>query len=79
MPAEEQVCVVYAGVRGLLDKMVTTEIPKFEQKFLAHLKSNHTDLLKRIRTSGELSKADDDALRAILDQFIPESGCAMKA
>jgi proton translocating ATP synthase F1 alpha subunit len=31
MSAEEQVCVVYAGVRGFLDKMVTSEISKFEQ------------------------------------------------
>lgn len=29
MAAEEQVCVVFAGVRGYLDKMVTSEISKF--------------------------------------------------
>merc|ERR1712187_1014625 len=34
MPAEEQVCVLYAGVRGYLDKVVTSEIAKFEQVFL---------------------------------------------
>lgn len=38
MAANEQVCIVYAGVRGLLDRMVTSEIPKFEEKFLKHLK-----------------------------------------
>jgi len=41
MPAEEQVCVVYAGVRGFLDNVQTSEIPKFEEKFLAFLKENH--------------------------------------
>jgi len=78
MAAEEQVCVVYAGVRGFLDKMVTSEIPKFEQKYLALLKANHSAILERIRKSGELSKSDDAELKSILEQFIPESGCTMK-
>eukprot|EP01015_Nassula_variabilis_P002192 TRINITY_DN1119_c0_g1_i2.p1 TRINITY_DN1119_c0_g1~~TRINITY_DN1119_c0_g1_i2.p1 ORF type:complete len:582 (+),score=194.51 TRINITY_DN1119_c0_g1_i2:2-1747(+) len=39
MPVEEQVCVIYAGVRGFLDKMVTSEIPKFEKRFLDLLRS----------------------------------------
>ena len=54
MAAEEQVCVIFAGVRGFLDKMVTSEISKFETKFLAHLKSNYPNRLERIRNSGKL-------------------------
>ena len=50
MPAEEQVCVVYAGVRGFLDKMQTSEISKFEQKFLTYLHASQGKLLERIRT-----------------------------
>jgi len=73
------VCVVYAGVRGFLDKMVTSEISKFEQKYLNHLRSNYSALLQRIRDTGELSKADDGELKTILETFIPESGCAMKS
>merc|ERR1712199_64625 len=34
MPSEEQVCVLYAGVRGYLDKVPTNEIAKFEQLYL---------------------------------------------
>lgn len=49
MPAEEQVCVIYAGVRGYLDKMVTSEIPKFEEKFLNHIRTNHPKILDEIR------------------------------
>jgi F-type H+-transporting ATPase subunit alpha len=73
------VCVVYAGVRGFLDKMVTAEIPKFEQKFLKHLRSNHPGILNKIRDTGVLSKEDDAELKTILEQFIPESGCQIKA
>ena len=49
MPAEEQVCVIYAGVRGFLDKMVTSEIPKFEQGLLEYIKANHAKVLDEIR------------------------------
>ncbi len=54
MVAEEQVCVIFAGVKGFLDKMVTSEISKFEAKFLAHLRASHTGLLTRVRTTGKL-------------------------
>jgi F-type H+-transporting ATPase subunit alpha len=48
MAAEEQVCVIFAGVRGYLDKMQTSDINKFEQKFLVHLKANYPKLLEKI-------------------------------
>jgi F-type H+-transporting ATPase subunit alpha len=38
MAIEEQVAVIYCGVRGFLDKMDPAKIPKFEQEFLAHIK-----------------------------------------
>jgi len=37
MLAEEQCVVIYAGVRGFLDKIQTSEIGKFERLFLEHL------------------------------------------
>lgn len=49
MPAEEQVAVVYAGVRGYLDKVVTSEISQFEQKFLEYLRASHPKILEDIR------------------------------
>lgn len=79
MVAEEQVCVIFAGVRGYLDKMVTSEISKFEAKFLTHLRSNYTQLLEKIRREGKLDQVDETELSTILDGFIPECGCAMKA
>ena len=48
MAIEEQVCVVYAGVRGFLDNVVTSEIPKFEAKFLVFLKENHPKIIEDI-------------------------------
>lgn len=79
MVVEEQVCVIYAGVRGFLDKMVTSEISKFEEKFLAFMRANHSTLLTKIRKEGKLESADETSLNTILDTFIPTTGCAMKS
>jgi len=79
MPAEEQVCVVYAGVRGFLDKVQTSEIGKFEQSFLDHMKARHPDVLASIRNEGFLSKETDEKLKNILEEFIPSAGLKMKA
>lgn len=78
MVAEEQVCVIFAGVRGYLDKMVTSEISKFEAKFLDFMRSNHSALLAKIRKEGKLEQVDETELSTILDGFIPEGGFAMK-
>ena len=66
MAAEEQVCVIFAGVRGYLDRMVTSEISKFEQKYLVHMKSNYPKLLEKIRVSGKLDPSDEQELASIL-------------
>jgi len=79
MAVEDQVCVVYAGVRGFLDKVLTSEIAKFESKFLVHLKTNHAKLLDAIRTTGDLSKANDAELKSIIETFLVEAGIGMKA
>lgn len=49
MAIEEQVAVIYAGVRGHLDKMEPSKITKFEKAFLQHVISQHQDLLSAIR------------------------------
>jgi len=58
--------------------MLTSEIPKFEQKFLAFLRSNHPKLLETIRKTGDLSKQSNEELKALIEQFIPEGGFQMK-
>uniref|UniRef100_A0A8C0NEX0 ATP synthase subunit alpha n=1 Tax=Canis lupus familiaris TaxID=9615 RepID=A0A8C0NEX0_CANLF len=45
MAIEEQVAVIYAGVRGYLDKLEPSKITKFEHAFLAHVISQHQALL----------------------------------
>uniref|UniRef100_A0A8C9HHA8 ATP synthase subunit alpha n=1 Tax=Piliocolobus tephrosceles TaxID=591936 RepID=A0A8C9HHA8_9PRIM len=49
MAIEEQVAVIYAGVRGYLDKLEPSKITKFENAFLSHVVSQHQALLGTIR------------------------------
>ncbi|XP_065099797.1 ATP synthase subunit alpha, mitochondrial [Paramisgurnus dabryanus] len=70
MAIEEQVAVIYAGVRGYLDKMDPTKITKFEKAFLEHVKSQHQDLLAAIRTEGKISEPSDAKLKEIVLNFL---------
>ena len=66
MAVEEQVAVIYAGVRGHLDKLDPTKITAFEKKFLQHVKSNHQDLLDIIRVEGQINPETDAKLKAMV-------------
>src|SRR3974390_1793899 len=45
---EEQVCVIYAGVQGYLDKFEVARVRGFEEGLLTLLRTTHTDLLDSI-------------------------------
>ena len=66
---EEQVCVIYAGVNGYLDKLALNKVGPFETGFLAALRTKHKDLLESIRSSKDLSDADAAKLKAAVDGF----------
>ncbi|XP_010731507.1 ATP synthase subunit alpha, mitochondrial [Larimichthys crocea] len=70
MAIEEQVTVIYAGVRGHLDKMEPSKITKFEKAFLQHILSQHQDLLAAIRADGKISEASDAKLKQIVLNFL---------
>ncbi|XP_039194573.1 ATP synthase subunit alpha, mitochondrial [Crotalus tigris] len=70
MAIEEQVAVIYAGVRGYLDKLDPSKITKFEQAFLAHVLSNHQPLLTTIKTEGKISEQTDAKLKEIVTTFL---------
>jgi len=79
IPTEEQVCILYAGVRGFLDKIQTSEIAKFEELYLNLLRSKAPHIFTNIRTEGQLTDKTDAELKAILEEFMPNSGLKMKS
>ncbi len=78
MPAEEQVIVIFAGVKAYLDRVVTSEISKFEKLFIEHVKSKHRHILEGIRQTGILEKNIEKELHTILEEFVPNCGVLLK-
>ena len=70
MPVEEQVAVIYSGVRGHLDKLDPAKITQFEKEFLAHVQVSHRDLLESIRVDGMISEANEAKLKEITTTFV---------
>merc|ERR1712088_542052 len=70
MAIEEQVAVIYCGVRGFLDKMDPTKITDFEKKFTEHIRATQRPLLDQIAKDGHLSEASDKALNKVVVDFM---------
>merc|ERR1712115_406808 len=70
MAIEEQVAIIYCGVRGFLDKIDPAKITDFEKKFSEHIKATNKPLLDSIAKDGNLSEANDKALNAIVKEFM---------
>merc|ERR1719453_2326097 len=69
MSMEEQVCVVYGGVRAYLDKIDAKNVTHFEKEFLAHLHANGADILSSIASAKALDESSDKKLAALYDSF----------
>merc|ERR1712002_481904 len=70
MAIEEQVCVIYSGVRGYLDKLDPSKITAFETDFLQHLRSSQQDLLKTIASEGKINEQADEQLKSVIKNFL---------
>jgi F-type H+-transporting ATPase subunit alpha len=66
---EEQVCVIYAGVNGYLDRLPVNRVKAFEDGLLGLLRGKHAGLLNSIRDSKDLSSADEATLKGIVEDF----------
>ncbi|MAZ03209.1 MAG: F0F1 ATP synthase subunit alpha [Sneathiella sp.] len=66
---EEQVVVIFAGVRGFLDRIEVGQIGDFEKQLLSEMHAKHQDLLDTILKEGALSSESEAKLTDILDGF----------
>jgi F-type H+-transporting ATPase subunit alpha len=68
LSVEEQVAVIYAGTRGYLDKIPTSQVGRFERELIGHLHGKHQGLLDKIRIEKDLKNVEDD-LKSVLAAF----------
>ena len=72
---EKQVVILYALTHGYLDSVPVDDIAKFEKELYDNFDSNHADLLKHIRETGELpdEKELQTAIEKFADSFSPSN------
>ena len=66
---EEQVCVIYSGVNGYLDKLPLDKVRPFEDGLLSALRSKHGDILSAIRSSSDLTGDVEGKLKTAVEAY----------
>jgi F-type H+-transporting ATPase subunit alpha len=69
MSVEDQVIMIYAGTRGVLDKVPLDRIEEFEEKLLAYVRETHSELREAIRNEKVISEETDKNLLSVLNEF----------
>jgi F-type H+-transporting ATPase subunit alpha len=70
LPVEEQVAVIFAGVKGYADKIAIGDITRFEGQYLDAIREKGKDILAKIRSEKTISEETDGKLKAFLDDFV---------
>ena len=70
LKVEEQVAVIYAGVRGYLDELPLGDVTRFEQAYLSEIRSKGKDILDAIQAEQALTADIEEKLKAFLSGFV---------
>ncbi len=66
---EEQVCVIFAGVNGYLDKVPVSQVGNFEKELLNELRGMSKAILDSIRTDKSISDDTKTKLKSLLERL----------
>jgi F-type H+/Na+-transporting ATPase subunit alpha len=66
---DEQVVVIFSGVRGYLDRIEVSQIGDFEKQLLSEMHAKHQDLMDTILSEEALSSESETKLKDILESF----------
>ncbi|CAH1163577.1 unnamed protein product [Phaedon cochleariae] len=70
MAIEQQVAIIYCGVRGHLDKIDPSKITVFEKQFSEHIRASHQTILQSIAKEGKITDETDAQLKKVVQDFI---------
>jgi len=73
MKTEDIVVVLFAGVKGYLDKFAIKEVKNFEVKWLKFVQDNHKDLLSAINETKMLSPENEEKLHSAMADFLSQN------
>ena len=69
MAVENQIAIIFAAGRGLLDDIDANNIREFESAVLEYLEDSHNDLLQSIKDTGEVSDDISNTLEKTIADF----------
>ncbi|MFA6448636.1 MAG: F0F1 ATP synthase subunit alpha [bacterium] len=71
MVLSDQVIIIFAGVRGLLDDVPTASLKKFEAELIKFVHDKFPDVPQEIENSKELTDTTEQKLTKAIEQFKP--------
>jgi len=74
LTVEEEVVVIFAGVKGFLDNLPVSAVAEFEAKALHELKANYPEYLAEIAEKKQISAELDAKLLAFYQEFAKRFG-----
>jgi F-type H+-transporting ATPase subunit alpha len=69
MQVELQVCVIYAGVHGYLDRIPVNRVRPYEEGLVSEVEANGQEILKSVRQEGTLSAETEGKLKDLLNKY----------
>ncbi len=69
LPVEKQIVILYAGTNGYLDDYPVEALNSFEEQFYVFMESQHPDILKSIRETGDIDSDTEKALKEAIEAF----------
>lgn len=69
LAVEEQVCVIYAGVKGYVDKVKADDVTRYEKSLLSELHGVGEPILAAIRADKQIKPETEEKLKAFLENF----------
>ncbi|MHB1090504.1 MAG: F0F1 ATP synthase subunit alpha [Ilumatobacteraceae bacterium] len=79
MPVEEQVVSIFAGTKGYLDDIAVSNVRRFENEFLDHMRTRHASVLAGIRQDPKADVPKDlaDIVVAFKTQLVATSASTL--
>jgi F-type H+-transporting ATPase subunit alpha len=66
----EQVAIVYAGVKGLIDDVPVDQVVNFSRELREYLKSNKPEFISEIQEKKVLSPEAESVLKAAISEVV---------
>ena len=66
----EQVAIVYAGVKGLIDAVPVEQVVDFSRELREYLKSNKPDFISEIQEKKVLSPEAEGVLKSAISEVV---------